>query len=315
MLTVSALDLFASALGVFILLAILLFPYYLKMPALEAEVAGAERRAADAAGAASEAEQRAAAALSRRDAAERRRDEATAEQNQAETERLAAAAEAEKAAAIPLPPAEPKRAPPSPRRGAVTIGDLDVVFVMDATGSMKDEIADIQRSLLSIIRVLGRLAPSLRMGFVAFRDRGDDFLTLAFPLARMDAGNLARLQTFVRGLSADGGGDRPEPVADALDVALAMAWRPGAKGRIVVISDAPAHAPTWGRVFQMASGFHLSAPAGGHNRRISSIFTGDFPEGRAFHERLAQAGGGDLVTHRGRIMESVLLSVLDGGRG
>ena len=40
-LSISALDLFASALGVFVLIAILLFPYYLKQPAQQAAVDGA----------------------------------------------------------------------------------------------------------------------------------------------------------------------------------------------------------------------------------------------------------------------------------
>ncbi len=40
-LSISALDLFASALGVFVLIAILLFPYYLKQPSQQAEVDGA----------------------------------------------------------------------------------------------------------------------------------------------------------------------------------------------------------------------------------------------------------------------------------
>ncbi len=42
-LSISALDLFASALGAFILIAILLFPYYLRQPSIEQDLAGAEQ--------------------------------------------------------------------------------------------------------------------------------------------------------------------------------------------------------------------------------------------------------------------------------
>ena len=49
------------------------------------------------------------------------------------------------------------------------IVDLDLVFVMDTTGSMRSELADIQVSLLGIIRVLHRLAPSLSVGFVGLQ--------------------------------------------------------------------------------------------------------------------------------------------------
>ena len=50
-------------------------------------------------------------------------------------------------------------------------------------------------------------------------------------------------------------------------------------------------------------------PAG---RRVSAIFTGDKNgPGAVFFERLAQAGGGDFVVHRGQMIESVLLSVFE----
>ena len=42
LLSISALDLFASALGVFVLMAVLLFPFYLKQPSIEAELQGAQ---------------------------------------------------------------------------------------------------------------------------------------------------------------------------------------------------------------------------------------------------------------------------------
>jgi hypothetical protein len=191
-LSISALDLFASALGVFVLIAILLFPYYLKQPSQEADVAGARaemsamgealealrltaREAAEARAAAAarlqraqaalaDAEARAAAAGQSRDTAEQRADAAAAKM---------ASVESEPDANFAMP-------------------DLDLVFVMDVTGSMGDEIRDIQSNLLGLIRVLTRLAPTLNVGFVAFKDRGDDFLVRSFPLTAMRGGNLSR---------------------------------------------------------------------------------------------------------------------------
>ena len=48
-LSISALDLFASALGVFILMAILLFPYYLKQPSQQIDLVGAQAKLSTAA--------------------------------------------------------------------------------------------------------------------------------------------------------------------------------------------------------------------------------------------------------------------------
>lgn len=312
-LSISALDLFASALGVFILMAVVLFPFYLRQPALEAELLGARREAASADAALTEAQRKAVDAAARRGEAEARlqqalRERAQAEEEQAEAEQALKAARARISAADEEEVEKPRR---QEHQAAFTIGDLDLVFVMDTTGSMRDEIQDLQRTLLSMIRILARLAPSLRIGFVAFKDRTDSYLTLAHPLAPMTGANRLRIQAFVTRLRAGGGGDKPEPIADALRVAINMPWRSTAKGRIIVISDAPAHGGTWRAAFDMAAAFRASAASPSANRRVSAIFTGRNTEGRLFYQRLIQAGGGDLITHRGRMMESVLLSVLD----
>ncbi len=311
LLSISALDLFASALGVFILIAILLFPYYLKQPAQESDVAGA-RADLSALGAAL-----AAARLSAAEAADRRA-EAAARLDRAQ----AALADAEAAAAEAgssrdqaqqqADAAAVKKASVRDRPDAnFAMPDLDLVFVMDATGSMDEEIRDIQVNLLGLIRVLTRLAPSLNVGFVAYKDRGDDYLVRAFPLTPMRGGNLSRIQSFVRGLVASGGGDFPEPVAHALERAVTMDWRPEAEGRIVVVGDAPTHREDWGAAFGTASAFAGPLAETERRRRISAIFTGERGPGREFFKRLAEAGEGDFVQHRGQMMESVLLSVLD----
>jgi multidrug efflux pump subunit AcrA (membrane-fusion protein) len=295
LLTISALDIFASSLGVFVLISILMFPYYLKQPSLEAEQAGARAELAAAGDAVEERARSLAAAEERRAAAE------TA---------LAAARErleqAESAAAAARPSPEPES------RSALAIADLDLVFVLDTTGSMRQEIADLQASLIGIVRVLARLAGSLRVGLVAFKDQGEEYLTRALPLSPMTGGNAAALVDFVGRLSAQGGGDDPEPVDEALRVALAMPWRAEAKGQIIVIGDAPAHAHRQGAALDLAESFRRDAKA---PRTVSAILTGGNPESRAFLERLAAAGGGGLALHQGQMIESVLLSVLGGGAG
>jgi hypothetical protein len=308
-LTISALDLFASALGVFVLMAVLLFPFYLKQPSIEADMANARENLADASAALSESRRFAEEAAERQARSQARLDRAIAEYREAEAE-SAAAERAVADAKSRADRVEKSKATAAEQLASISIPDLDLVFVMDATGSMRDEIADVQRSLLSIIRVLDRLAPTLHMGFVAFKDRGDEYVTSAFPLRAMDAASLQQLQAFVRTLRAQGGGDTPEPVGEALGRAVEMSWRRGSMGRILVIGDAQAHAYDWERALRLATGFHGSAPRGSRDRRVSVIFTGSNTPGRDFYGRLAMAGGGDFITHRGRMIESVLLSIL-----
>lgn len=314
-LSISALDLFASALGVFVLIAILLFPYYLKQPSQQADVDGA-RAELSAMGEALEAVR-----LSAREAADARAEAAArlrqAQAALADAEAVAANAGQSRDAAQQLADAAAAKmaSVQSQPDANFALPDLDLVFVMDVTGSMDEEIRDVQSNLLGLVRVLTRLAPTLNVGFVAFKDRGDDYLIRSFPLTAMRGGNLSRIQAFVERLEASGGGDVPEPVAYALEQAIALSWRPEAEGRIVVIGDAPSHRPDWGAAFGEASAFSATSsggsPGAATSRRISTIFTGKRAEGREFFERLAGAGRGDFVRHRGQMMESVLLSVLD----
>ena len=308
-LSVSALDLFATALGVFVLMAVILFPYYLKEPSVMAALEGAAARLAAARaewdGAAAEEARMAAelaAAAAARDEVERRHEDAAAEE--------AAAGAAARAAAARASEAQQQKESIARELAELRITDLDLVFVMDMTGSMRDETADIRASLLGIIRTIQRLSPSLRMGFVAFKDFGDEYLTKTFQLQDMTGEHAAALRSFVEALVPDGGGDDPEPVGAALDVAVAMPWREGVRGRIVVIGDSPPREPDWRASFRAAEGFARGGEVEGQ-RRIGTVFTGGNAPTRGYFELLASSGGGEFVAHRGRMFESVMLSVLD----
>lgn len=308
-LSISALDLFATSLGVFVLMSILLFPYYLRQPAMDDAIAGAEASLSDARAAMDEALELAERAEEERRAAADARRRRARELEDAKAALAAAEAEtvvAEEAAAG----AEARREGLEREAANIPITDLDLVFVLDTTGSMRDEIEDMQANLLGIVRILSRLAPSLNVGFVAYRDVTDAYLMRDFPTEPVTGASLARLRAFVNALGAAGGGDPPEPVDRALERAAAMPWRDDAEGRIVVIGDAPPVPTDWARAFRVAAGYAASAPDPTRVRRVSAIFTGRSSVGRDFFQRLAASGGGDFVSHRGRMIESVMLSVL-----
>ena len=118
---------------------------------------------------------------------------------------------------------------------------LDVLFLLDATGSMSDEINQIKSTLLSISHRISDLPsqPDLRFGMVTYRDRGDQFVTRIFPFES----NIMDFVTSIQGVVADGGGDEPESLNEALHVAInQMDWRLGEAIRLVfLIADAPPH--------------------------------------------------------------------------
>ncbi len=308
-LSISSLDLFASALGVFILVAVLMFPYYLRQPSIETQLDGAREELSAAGLASTRARQSAEQATKTREAATTSLARARARLREAE----GAAAQAEQdmsqmTAAVAA--ARKNFADLGLKLANLAITNLDLVFVMDTTGSMGNELRDIQISLQGIVRVLHRLAPTLNVGFVAYKDRRDAYVTKVFPLTPMNDESLGRILRFVQDLSAAGGGDYPEPVDQALQAAVQMPWRSEALGKIVVIGDAPVHAAQLSRTFEMAERFRHGGPDDALPRSVSSIFSGQAAQARRFFERLARAGGGAFAAHRGQMIESVLLSVL-----
>jgi hypothetical protein len=308
-ITISALDLFASGLGAFMLLSLLMMPFWLKQPSLERERAGADAELQAVGQAADLAEREAAEARAELEAAER----ALAAAQVAHAAASAALKQAAREAPKPAQSVEAPPAPPAPQVGDIRIHDLDLVFVMDTTGSMRPALENVQASLFSIVRILARLSPNLRVGFVAYRDHGEAYVTREMPLLAVDRANTTKLITFARSLVAHGGGDPPEAVSDALEVALAMRWRPDAAGRIVVIGDAPATRPE--TALQLARRFAASTPPGAKARRVTGILIGDYPSAADFFTALAKAGQGEASAYQGQMLESVLLAVLDTDAG
>jgi len=118
---------------------------------------------------------------------------------------------------------------------------LDLVFVVDATGSMGDEIDKLKRSMRAVADEIARLParPDLCFGLVAYRDRGDAFFVRGADLTN----DLGAFQRVLENLQAGGGGDYPEAMNEALHTAVhRISWRGEGTARMVVlVADAPPH--------------------------------------------------------------------------
>lgn len=118
---------------------------------------------------------------------------------------------------------------------------LDIAFVVDATGSMGDEINYLKAELSDVIGRVQDLHKdlSIRTGSVFYRDSFDSYLTKVGQMSD----NLAKTIEFIKEQSADGGGDIEEAVEAALDAALnKLTWRPNARARILfLVLDASPH--------------------------------------------------------------------------
>jgi hypothetical protein len=124
---------------------------------------------------------------------------------------------------------------------AFPLNAVDVAFIVDATGSMGDEITYLQAELTDVLNRIKSFNNNLnlRAGSVFYRDLGDDYVTKISPLT----GNFSQTQSFVNNNHAGGGGDFPEAVDQALDVAVNnLEWSANARARIAfLILDAPPH--------------------------------------------------------------------------
>lgn len=133
-------------------------------------------------------------------------------------------------------------APPSPALAANTRPKIDLVFVLDTTGSMAGLIQAAKDNIWSIATTMASAqpAPEIRIGLVAFRDRGDQYVTRLVDLSSDLDSMYATLMDF----QADGGGDTPESVNQALHEAVQrMSWSQGNDAYKVVflVGDAPTH--------------------------------------------------------------------------
>lgn len=119
--------------------------------------------------------------------------------------------------------------------------NIDIAFIVDATGSMSDEINFLKADLTNIITTVRNknADASIRTGTLFYRDEGDDYLTRASNFSS----DISATVSFIEQQSADGGGDYPEAVHTALETGLQqLSWREENSIRLAfMLLDAPPH--------------------------------------------------------------------------
>lgn len=142
---------------------------------------------------------------------------------------------------------ETAEAKPQPPKATATVKrpHLDIAFCIDTTGSMQNEIDNVKSKVKGLVAKLatGKPAPVVRVGLVAFRDRGDEYVTKAYPFSD----DIDKVVKDISDLQADGGGDSPEALNQGLHAALnELKWDENKKTAklLFLIGDAgPKHYP------------------------------------------------------------------------
>src|SRR5215831_11048535 len=127
---------------------------------------------------------------------------------------------------------QPLQVPKKPR--------VEVVFALDTTGSMGGLIQGAKEKIWSIASHIaqGQPTPELRVGLVAYRDKGDAYVTKDFDLTT----DLDEVFDHLMSFKAEGGGDDPEHVSKALwDSVHKMHWSQDSMKMIFLVGDAPPH--------------------------------------------------------------------------
>lgn len=139
-------------------------------------------------------------------------------------------------------PRAPEATPSTASTPAAPPPQIEVCFVLDTTGSMSGLIEGAKQKIWSIANemVKAKPTPEVKIGLVAYRDKGDEYVTKSFPLTTDLDSIYGELQKFV----AAGGGDEPESVNEALAEAVRkMAWSQDKSTlkMIFLVGDAPPH--------------------------------------------------------------------------
>lgn len=136
--------------------------------------------------------------------------------------------------------------------GKLRKSGLDVVLVVDATGSMQQVLDELTRQMSGMVASLQRLVPTARIGAVAFRDQGEAYTTRFTDLSLQGK----KVKEFLGSLRAEGGGDWEDGVRPGLETAVNdLDWRPESKKVIILVGSSPPHPEDMDAVRELAATF------------------------------------------------------------
>lgn len=118
-------------------------------------------------------------------------------------------------------------------------GCMDLIFVIDLTSSMSDDIEQVKKTAKTILASIDSSFPDFRVAIVGYRDWSDSEMFKDIPFSS----DSAEIQSAIDGLTVSGGGDTPEAVLEAVLRAIALPWRDGCNKQIILMGDAPPHSP------------------------------------------------------------------------
>ena len=187
---------------------------------------------------------------------------------------------------------------------------LDLVFVIDTTGSMSDDIAAVKAATTQITDAVAGSGTDFRMALVTYKDHpvspyggfGD------YPY-RVDLGftsDAGAVASAIRAIGVGGGGDTPESVYSGLHAAIRLPWRNGVKKAVLVLGDAPAHDPEPFTGYTLSS--VVAASLAVDPAEIYPVVVGGSASAAAQFRQLASLTGGVpfQAAHAGEVVDAII---------
>jgi PKD repeat protein len=193
---------------------------------------------------------------------------------------------------------------------AITLKKMDLIFVIDTTGSMSDDIANVKAQATDIVNALDSKAVNYRVAVADYRDypqmpyggSGDYVYKLDCPFSN----DQTAINNAINGLAIGDGEDAPEAVNSALINAmtdvnkdpaneLRYGWRSGITKAIIQIGDAPGHDP------EPFPGGYSSADVASWSKKIDpvgvyTICIGSDPSAISYFSSISSSTGGVAFT-------------------
>lgn len=185
----------------------------------------------------------------------------------------------------------------------------DIVLLVDKTGSMGSELADVKSNFTSIVSQVQAVQPDAQFAVAAYCDFGDP--DPAYQLFSDLTGNATALDTAINNVNLCYGGDEPEAQLNALwEIGSGghdVSFRTGSSRIVVWYGDSPGHDPSGGHTEADAT-----ASLTGVDAKVIAISTGALNnlDGTGQASRITAATGGQLLT--GVAAGDVSSAILDG---
>ena len=343
--SMSALDLFASGMGAFILVTVMALPFFPNtgdsgedVEVVQAALEDERRQSEDAQRQLSDARRQLTEARRQRDQvlrdleradqarpvpdddadasaeAARRSLEEAERRLQAAEDRLADSQRQLEDARQQLQDAEKNAEELGKALTEMQIPDMDIAICLDVAASMSEEIEGLNREITDLANVLDSLAPSTGIGVVAYGDRR--WRNPIYVQEIVGLSRLAELERFVGRLKPNMNDPRgrrnqdiPEALAAALERAARLNWRSVSKRRyIVVVTDAPPYPETEQSALRTAQSF---TSVSGQTVSVVMVLHPN-ADPRRFMRSLAAAGNGSFIdaTRGETMLASLLLAIL-----